>query len=170
MEAYSYISKNKVNCRFSAKEDKKLTDLIHKYGENDWKLIASYMPGRNKRQCKDRWTRYLSPNVNNGPWTPEEEELLLQLVAQLNHKWTQIAKHFKGRNDSQIKNKFHILQSKKSRDKSVKSIIPPVKEEIIPEKPKDILFIQGGKPASIQLDEIMSVFEERNMDILYFGA
>lgn len=171
MEAYSYVSKNKVNCRFSAKEDKKLTDLINKYGENDWKLFASYMPGRNKRQCKDRWTRYLSPNVNNGPWTPEEEQLLLNLVNELDHKWTQIAKHFQGRNDSQIKNKYHILQARMTREQPTDPKITQPKEEKKSEKPKDFFYLLAAKPTQVPLEELISIFDERNIDnILYFGV
>ena len=96
--------------KFTPEEDKRLEELVEEFGENSWEEITEQMEGRNVRQCKDRWTRYLSPNVNKSKWTPEEEKLLIKLVKDLNFRWVQISKHFKGRTDNQIKNKWNILK------------------------------------------------------------
>ena len=109
--------------KFTPEEDKRLEELVQEFGENSWEEITEQMPGRNVRQCKDRWTRYLSPNVNKNKWTVEEEKLLIKLVKELNFKWVQISKHFKGRTDNQIKNKWNILKkyvhiSKKPKTRS----------------------------------------------------
>ena len=101
---------HKINRRFTIQEDKKLTELVSIYGENSWPLVASKMEHRNSRQCKDRWTQYLSPAANKNPWTEEEEERLKTLVRELNGKWIEIAKHFEGRADAQIRNKWKTLQ------------------------------------------------------------
>ena len=136
--------------KFTPEDDKKLSELVHEFGENCWEDIAEQMGDRNPRQCKDRWTRYLSPNVNKNKWTVEEEKLLIKLVKELNFKWVQIAKHFKGRTDNQIKNKWNILKKyvnikKKSRnssptlqmDKKLKAI-PPKEEKSEVETAKEI--------------------------------
>ena len=100
----------RTNHKFTPDEDAMLKKLVGQYGESDWDEIASLMPGRNPRQCHDRWIYYISPNVNNSPWTEEEDARLIKLSKELNGKWVQIAKKFKGRNDTQIKNRWNILK------------------------------------------------------------
>ena len=99
------------NKKFSPDEDDKLRKLVGQYGEN-WEVVASHMKGRNIRQCHDRWTYYLSPSVSNEPWTSEEDKKLIELTQEIGGKWVQISKHFKGRNDTQIKNRWNILKKK----------------------------------------------------------
>ena len=67
-------------CGFTPEEDCLLIDLVAQFGNDNWNTIASYMENRNARQCKDRYTVYLSGNFRNDPWTPEEDELVLKLV------------------------------------------------------------------------------------------
>ena len=102
---------HKVNRRFEASEDEKLKMLVSKYG-NDWGLISNEMPGRNKRQCKDRWEQYLSPNAKVEPWTSEEEALLLKLVEENGHNWKIIAQSFPGRALPQVRNKYRTLSQR----------------------------------------------------------
>ena len=102
----------RTNHKFSPDEDQRLRELVKQFGEKDWDEIAANMKGRNERQCHDRWTYYLSPNINNSPWTKEEDDLLLDLSKKLNYKWVKISKHFKGRNDTQIKNRWNTLKKK----------------------------------------------------------
>ena len=104
------VKAKRTNKKFTHEEDMKLRKLISKHGENAWEEVASEMIGRNVRQCHDRWTYYLSPKVSTVPWTEEEDEKLIQLTKELNGKWVQIAKRFKGRNDIQIKNRWNTLR------------------------------------------------------------
>ena len=100
----------RTNRKFSREEDLKLKELVKKYGEHAWEEVSFRMNGRNVRQCKDRWMYYLSPKVSNEPWTDEEDQKLIELVKELNGKWVQIAKRFRGRNDTQIKNRWNLLR------------------------------------------------------------
>ena len=130
---------HKVNRRFSKQEDAKLKDLVRRFGENRWTLISRYMGNRNTRQCKDRWYQYLSPHVNQAPWTREEEEKLKKLVVELNGRWFEIAKYFNGRADSQIRNKWRTLLRRGGQyfPKSQTIIVHKVKQVIEePEAPK----------------------------------
>ena len=102
--------KKRLNKKFTPEEDRKLKSLIKKLGENAWEEVVYLMEGRNMRQCKDRWTYYLSPKVKNLPWTPEDDARLIKLAKELNGKWVQISKRFKGRNDTQIKNRWNTLK------------------------------------------------------------
>ena len=100
----------KIKNKFDEEEDKALSELVAKYGEENWELISSKMPNRNVRQCHDRWVYYLSPNVNNEPWTEEEELQLINLVNTVGVHWVKISKLHGKRTDVQIKNRWNIIK------------------------------------------------------------
>ena len=143
--------------KFGPDDDKKLEQLVRQYGENCWEDIAERMGDRNPRQCKDRWTRYLSPNVNKGKWTVEEEKLLIKLVKDLNFKWVKIAKHFKGRTDNQIKNKWNILKKyvdiKKKPNESSPTIQLDQKLRAIPPKVEKLDAKEASTPNDDSSDQ-----------------
>lgn len=95
--------------KFSKNEDKLLKQLVNKYGENDWTVIADKMPHRNCRQCKERWCNYLSPQLNKSKWKPSEDELLIKKVDELGRKWVAISKFFHNRTDQMVKNRYNVL-------------------------------------------------------------
>ena len=101
--------KKRTTRKFTSEEDRALRKLVKEYGEYSWDEIAANMNGRNARQCHDRWTYYLSPKINHAPWTDEDDKALIQAYTELNGKWVQIAKRFKGRTDTQIKNRWNTL-------------------------------------------------------------
>jgi hypothetical protein len=73
------------------------------------------MPGRNPRQCRERWHHYLTPAVSSKPFTPEEDALLNAKYAELGPKWKQIAAVFEGRTDISIKNRWILLSRRQRR-------------------------------------------------------
>lgn len=98
--------KIKKHNKFSLEEDRRLSKLVHMYGENNWEIIADMMRGRSIRQCRERWQHYLSPNVINVPWTEKEDQLLEKKFNELGSSWTQIARFFPNRNYIQVRNRF----------------------------------------------------------------
>ena len=102
--------------KFSPAEDQVLKELVNVDGPNDWSEIASHFVNRNVRQVKERWEYYLSPDVNNGPWTPEEDAILIQKYNELGTKWTVIAKSLKGRTNTCCKNRWIAMQRNASRE------------------------------------------------------
>ena len=101
--------------KFSPEEDERLKVLVTEFGDNDWTSIANEMPGRNVRQCKERWMYYLSPSINTAPWTKEEDNLLLLKQREFGSKWVKIAKFFENRTDAMVKNRFNVLQRKERK-------------------------------------------------------
>ncbi|OQR84615.1 hypothetical protein ACHHYP_13121 [Achlya hypogyna] len=78
-------------------EDARMVDLIHRYGPRKWAVIASYLPGRNGKQCRERWHNQLNPAIKRDAWAKEEEELLLHMQAKYGNCWAKIAARMPGR-------------------------------------------------------------------------
>jgi hypothetical protein len=64
------------------------------------------MPGRDVRQCRDRWKHYLSSEKPVDSWTPEEDSLLYEKMQLLGPVWTKLSAFFPGRTDFQIKSRW----------------------------------------------------------------
>jgi hypothetical protein len=114
MSATPHTPRPKFN--FTAQEDMVLKNLVAEFGEDNWNLIASRIPARNPRQCKDRWTNYLSPGVTMIPWTPEEDDRLIAKVQEFGRRWVRIAEFFPMRTDVHIKNRYIVLQRRETRE------------------------------------------------------
>lgn len=96
--------------KFTPEEDEMIRKLVDEIGEDNWQAVAERMPGRNTRQCRERWRNYLSPNVERGPWTKEEDELLQQKYQEYGARWIKIAPFFPQRTDINVKNRWLMLQ------------------------------------------------------------
>jgi hypothetical protein len=72
------ISQNSTpRLKFSIFEDMKLIQLVKKLGTKSWKKIAQEMGTRTTRQCRERYTNYLDPSINNIPWSRDDDEMLI---------------------------------------------------------------------------------------------
>ncbi|XP_050683520.1 transcriptional activator Myb isoform X2 [Leptidea sinapis] len=98
------------NCnrgRWSKEEDELLRMYVQKYGEN-WDVISSHFRERSDMQCQQRWTKVVDPELVKGPWTKEEDEQVVQLVAKYGpKKWTLIARNLRGRIGKQCRERWH---------------------------------------------------------------
>lgn len=106
---------------FSPEEDCLLIDLVTQFGSDSWATIASFMEGRNPRQCKDRYTSYLSPTINNSPYTEEEDILLRKKYEEFGSKWVKISKFFPNRTDISVKCRWAILNRRDMKTKTKSS-------------------------------------------------
>jgi hypothetical protein len=108
---------------WSTEEDELLRQVV---AENDdaapqdrnWREIAKKVPNRNAKQCKERWTLHLDSSMNHGPWSEEEDTLLLTLHSEHGGKWSVLAKFMHGRNEHAIKARFISLQRKAAKVRS----------------------------------------------------
>jgi hypothetical protein len=89
---------------WTVEEEKKLASAVETFGATSWANIAANVPGRNDRQCSNKWQR-MSKKVAataSGTWTVEEEMKLAYAVeTYYGGNWAEIAKMFPGRNESQ---------------------------------------------------------------------
>ena len=54
--------------------------LVGQYGAKKWSSIATHLPGRVGKQCRERWHNHLDPNVRKGTWTVGEDRLIIDSV------------------------------------------------------------------------------------------
>ncbi|XP_071685752.1 transcription factor MYB17-like [Rutidosis leptorrhynchoides] len=90
---------------WTQEEDQLLVDYINKNGHGSWRSLPK-LAGllRCGKSCRLRWTNYLRPDIKRGPFSPEEEKLVIQLHAILGNRWAAIAAQMPGRTDNEIKN------------------------------------------------------------------
>lgn len=94
---------------FTPTEDHLLTQAAIACFETSWNTIATYVPGRTPRQCRDRWMNYLKPGLKFDPWSKKEDEKLVSLVNSYGTHWTKMISFFPGRSTNAIKNRWHWL-------------------------------------------------------------
>ena len=143
----------RTNRKFTQLEDKMLKRLVRVYGEKSWEEVATHMKNRNARQCHDRWRYYLCPRINKNPWTQEEDERLIKEVSHCCGKWVKIAKKFKGRTDTQIKNRWNTL--KKSHN-----LMTPKRPQKDIKDPNDLTNEESSEIISSLCDQIKQMFNQ----------
>ena len=111
------LGAKKKHCKWSKAEDAQLRNIMKDCINPDWLSISRMFKNRNPRQCQERWCYYLSPDVNNGPWSPDEDKLLFEKYEEFGSKWSVIAKFFKGRTNTNVKNMWLSIQRNKERAK-----------------------------------------------------
>jgi hypothetical protein len=119
--------------RFSKDEDKKLKELVEKYGISQWPEIANFFPFRTLRQCRDRWIYYLDPSFSKRVWSNQEDDILEKAVLKEGKKWHKISsKYFRDRSEVDVRNRFVSLTNKKrncSDQNAEKQVEESVQEE-----------------------------------------
>ena len=55
-------------------------------GAQRWSLIASRLPGRIGKQCRERWTNHLDPHLKKSGWSSEEDVKVVVWHAALGSK------------------------------------------------------------------------------------
>lgn len=109
----------RIKHKFTPEEDALIRKEVEAKGGHEWGRIAQLLPGRNGRQIRERWVNYLSPAVNNGPWTPEEDRKLEELMEQYGRHWSKIAAHFGDRTDVMLKNRYSLLLRRGSKTRKI---------------------------------------------------
>ncbi|RAL07603.1 SANT/Myb-like DNA-binding domain-containing protein [Aspergillus homomorphus CBS 101889] len=104
---------------WSPDEDERLREAVAQYGTR-WVVVAAAVATRNGDQCAKRWNENLNPDLDHSPWTPQEDQLLLQLVDIYGRNWKFMANSFLGSRAPQaLKNRYSLLMRRLKRRGSI---------------------------------------------------
>ena len=97
-------------CMWTEAEDKLLKDAVQQHGVKNWSLISTLVPGRNGKQCRERWSGMLDPELAKEAWSLEEDQLLIKLHSEFGNKWAKISTFLPGRSRISLRNRwsYHV--------------------------------------------------------------
>jgi hypothetical protein len=113
-------------------EDQRLIAGIHRFGSDNWGLIANFIGNnRTRAQTSQRWQRVLDPRISRDIWTKEEEEQLVSLVGQYGLKsWIKVAKDLGTRSDVQCRYRYNQLKADAKRPQPEIPQVDPLERQL----------------------------------------
>jgi hypothetical protein len=99
-------------------EDIRLRQIVAHFGCGNWSFVATQMPGRNSRQCRERWVNYINPELNHHPLSRAEDLLLESKHEELGPQWQLIATFLPGRSKNLLKNHWISKQRRRAHEHS----------------------------------------------------
>lgn len=98
--------------KFTPEEDQKLVYIVSTTPEIKWSKVAELMKNKTSRQCRERYKNYLAKGINQSPWTPEEDQVLLKAYQEIGPCWSHMTSLFQGRTCVNIKNHYAKIKNK----------------------------------------------------------
>lgn len=93
---------------WSPEEDAVIFDCLAR-GVIDWSEVASFLPKRKAKHCRERWNNHLDPALSNGQWLPAEEAKLMGAVEAHGTNWTQVVRLLPGRSESMAQQHWNSI-------------------------------------------------------------
>jgi len=97
---------------WTPEEDQILREKRLIYGRK-WAKIAAHLPGRQGKQCRERYVNHLNPELKKGEWTDDEEAILIAMHQHHGNRWANISKQLPGRSDNDVKNHWYSTIQRK---------------------------------------------------------
>jgi hypothetical protein len=97
---------------WTQEEDEALRSGVREHGPRSWDAIARAVPGRAPKSCRLRWCQHLAPDLDSRPFTPQEDEEIIQKQREFGNKWATIARYLRGRSDNAVKNRWNTTLRK----------------------------------------------------------
>ncbi|NXO03553.1 SNPC4 protein, partial [Rhinopomastus cyanomelas] len=110
LQKYQVYNKDLKRKEWTKSEDQMLLELVQEMRVGNhipYKKIAYYMEGRDSAQLIYRWTKSVDPSLRKGPWTSEEDAMLLAAVKKYGERdWYKIRTEVPGRSDAQCRDRY----------------------------------------------------------------
>jgi hypothetical protein len=103
----SVLKPDLIKGSWTREEDLIIQQFVSVHGTGNWVQLATYLPGRIGKQCRERWLNHLNPAVQHEGWTKSEDDALIKLHQQFGNQWTKISSYLPGRTDNCIKNRWN---------------------------------------------------------------
>ncbi|KAH9807176.1 Homeodomain-like protein [Melampsora americana] len=85
-------------------EDASLMYWVSHLGTGKWVEIARRVGSRTGKQCRERWTNQLSPDIDHSAFRHDEDLVIITMQQTLQaNKWCEVAKYLPGRPENAIK-------------------------------------------------------------------
>jgi len=98
---------------WTTNEDAALATAVAVHGDARWSRLSALVPGRNGKQCRERWFHHLRPGTNKGPFDYNEDRMLMNAVDRMGHQWQRIAREvLPTRSDNHVKNRWYAITKK----------------------------------------------------------
>ncbi|CAN6291790.1 unnamed protein product [Urochloa humidicola] len=116
---------------WTEEEDETLKAMVDAYGERKWAAVAKHLPGRIGKQCRERWTNHLRPDIDKAKtsWSEADDEQLIRAHRVYGNRWSLIAKQLGGRSENSVKNHWNAtkrsLKAKRRLKKKKNAEAPP---------------------------------------------
>jgi hypothetical protein len=123
--------------KWTTQEDGTLIDAVKKYknGE-DWTAIAALIPGRTRKQCRQRWFKQVEPSSRTtkiqskkdetparaGKWATKEDSMLKDAVQKHNGDWVAISALVPGRTKKKCWNRWKYVLASKSDQPTARGV------------------------------------------------
>ena len=103
-----YGSKHGGGGRWTKEEDSKLRAAVQIAGLDNWLVVAEQFLGgqRTDVQCLHRWQKVLQPGLVKGPWTKEEDQIIIDCIEAAITKWADISDRIPGRIGKQCRERW----------------------------------------------------------------
>jgi hypothetical protein len=98
---------------WTREEDETILGFVEQNGAKNWTKLASNLPGRTGKQCRERFKNHLDPSVDRNSWSDSDDQRLIELHDQFGNHWTRIASFFEGRTDNSVKNRWNSTLKKR---------------------------------------------------------
>ncbi|TDH71787.1 hypothetical protein CCR75_006149 [Bremia lactucae] len=95
-----------VSKRWTPEQDAALKEAVAELGHRNWMAVAERVPERDNAQCLQRWNKVLKPGLVKGPWSVEEDAMLMELMLKGYDNWRQISNNIPGRTAKQCRERW----------------------------------------------------------------